>query len=224
MLMDGKFLSFLPVLAFLLAGCSDLLQTDSSPTEVTQDSTNSQTVLSEDTDFYYYFDEKIYVSTLDNLVFLKFTDNDAREKFISESCSAVSSSCSLDDVIIDIQGTINGQRTWLVSSDLTGSLDPGERAGYPVYRGYTLSATPGTTISNITLDLFASCADGDDDLEIGAAFDTETPTSYDDFSFGMGDTFTTTLPSITVPTASRRRVYIRIFDNQSCLTLKHNQL
>ena len=43
MLMDGKFLSFLPVLAFLLAGCSDLLQTDSSPTGVTQDSTNSQT-------------------------------------------------------------------------------------------------------------------------------------------------------------------------------------
>ena len=28
MLMDGKFLSFLPVLSFLLAGCSDLLQTD----------------------------------------------------------------------------------------------------------------------------------------------------------------------------------------------------
>ncbi|MGI5847001.1 MAG: S8 family peptidase [Candidatus Cryptobacteroides sp.] len=123
-----------------------------------------------------------------------------------------SSSYSLEDVIVDVQGTIGGQTEWLISSDITGSIDAGTQAGYPCYRGYSLDAAPGTPITGITLALYASCVDCPDNLQIGVAFDTPTPTSYQNFSFGDGDPFQATLPNIIVPNSSRRRIYIRIFD------------
>ena len=123
-----------------------------------------------------------------------------------------SSSYDLEDVIIDVQGSISGQTEWLISSDIGGGVPSGEQAGYPYYRGYYLTATPGTPITNISVNLFASCEDCPGNLEIGVAFDTPTPNSFQQFSFGQGATFQTTLPNITVPNESRRRVYVRVFD------------
>ena len=123
-----------------------------------------------------------------------------------------SSSYDLEDVIIDVQGSISGQTEWLISSDIGGGVPSGEQVGYPYYRGYSLTATPGTPITNISVNLFASCEDCPGNLEIGVAFDTPTHNSYQQFSFGQGASFQTTLPNITVPNESRRRVYVRVFD------------
>ena len=124
-----------------------------------------------------------------------------------------SSSYNLDDVIIDIRGSINNQTEWLVSSDIFGGILSGYQAGYPVYRGLSLSASPGTPITSINFELFASCIDCPGELEIGVAFDTPTPNVYEHFSFGLGETYQKSLPDITVPNGSRRRVYVRIFDS-----------
>ena len=137
------------------------------------------------------------------------TDNTSGLDFTIQNWS----SYDLDDVIIDVQGMIGGQTVSLISNDLFESLESGEQAGYPVYRGATLTATPGTSITNITFDLFASCIDCPGDLSIGVSFDTPTPNSYDDFEFGMGNSYHTTLPNITVPNACRRRIYVKIFDS-----------
>lgn len=123
-----------------------------------------------------------------------------------------SSSYPLEDVILDVRGTINGQEEYLISCDILNSIENGFQAGYPVYRGYSLSATPGTPITNIILDLYASCIDCVGNLEVGAVFDSPTPTSYSCFYFGSGDTCQLSLPDIVVPDGSRRRIYIRIFD------------
>jgi len=123
-----------------------------------------------------------------------------------------SSSYDLDDVIVDVQGTIGGQTTDLISFDILESIESGHQAGYPVYRGETLTAVPGTPIANITLDFFASCVNCLGDLEIGVAYDTPTPNSYTHFYFGGGNTCQFSLPDMTVPNGTRRRVYIRIFD------------
>lgn len=123
-----------------------------------------------------------------------------------------SSSYPLEDVVLDVRGTINGQEENLISCDIFNSIENGSQAGYPVYRGYSLSATPGTPITNIAIDIYASCIDCVGNLEVGAVFDSPTPTTYSYFYFGSGDTCQLFLPDIVVPDGSRRRVYIRIFD------------
>ena len=124
-----------------------------------------------------------------------------------------SSSYDLDDVIFDVTGEINGVSTWLISSDIVGGLSSAHQVGYPVYRGLEIDNTPGVPITNISVNLYASCYDCQDSMDIGVAFDNPTPTSYDEFSFGIGDSYQTTLPSINVPDGCRRRVYVRIFDH-----------
>ncbi len=123
-----------------------------------------------------------------------------------------SSSYQIDNIIVDAQGTIDGQTVNLISCNLLESIESGHQAGYPVYRGWTLSASAGTPITNITFDLYASCIDCPGNLQIGIAFDTPTPNSYTYFSFGSGNTCQLSLPNTTVPDGTRRRVYVRIFD------------
>ena len=125
-----------------------------------------------------------------------------------------SSSYPLDDVIVDVRGTIDGQTEWLISCDIMESVRSGRTAGYPVNRGETLTAVAGTPITNITLDLFASCVDCPGNLEVGVAYDTPTPNSYTHFNFGYGNTCQFSLPNMTVPNGERRRVYIRVFDGE----------
>ena len=123
-----------------------------------------------------------------------------------------SSSYKLEDVIVDVWGTISGQTKCLVSYDIIGGIESGHVAGYPVYRGYPIDDLPNTPITNISLDLFASCIDCPGNIELGVAFDTPTPNSYQQFSFGSGDSFHAILPNIAVPNAERRTMYVRIFD------------
>lgn len=123
-----------------------------------------------------------------------------------------SSSYQLDNVIVDAYGTIGGQPVCLISCDLYNSIESGHQAGYPVYRGETLTAIPGSSISNISFNLYASCIDCPGNLQVGIAFDTPTPNSYTYFSFGSGNTCQLSLPNATVPDGTRRRVYVRIFD------------
>lgn len=123
-----------------------------------------------------------------------------------------SSSYDLSDVIIDVRGNINGQQVFLFSQEIYGGVASLEREGYPGYRGYNIDAAPGTPITNITVELFASCSDYDGDFEIGVAYDVEAPTQYQDFAFGYGNFFVCTLPDMVVPNNSRRMIYVRIFD------------
>lgn len=123
-----------------------------------------------------------------------------------------SSSYDLSDVIIDVRGIINGQQKFLISNDILGGVASLEREGYPTYRGYNIDETPGTSITNITLELFASCYDYEGEFEVGVAYDVEAPSQYQDFAFGYGNLFVCTLPDIVVPNNSRRMIYIRIFD------------
>lgn len=95
---------------------------------------------------------------------------------------------------------------------INNSIESGHQAGYPVYRGETLTAIPGSSISNISFNLYASCIDCPGNLQVGIAFDTPTPNSYTYFSFGGGNTCQLSLPNATVPDGTRRRVYVRIFD------------
>ncbi len=123
-----------------------------------------------------------------------------------------SSSYQIDNVIVDAFGTIGGQTVNLISCDLFEGIESGHQAGYPVYRGWSLSANAGTPITNITFELFASCIDCPGNLQVGIAFDTPTPNSYTYFSFGSGNTCQLSLPNITVPDGTRRKIYVRIFD------------
>ena len=85
--------------------------------------------------------------------------------------------------------------------------------GYPVYRGAELYATPGATISNISLEFYASCSACPDNLRIAVEIDNSTPTNFESFYFGDGDFYVRSIPNSTVPNASRRRLYIYILNS-----------
>ena len=124
------------------------------------------------------------------------------------------SSYDFEDMIFDVTGYINGVPTYLISSDILGGVRKNHIVGYPAYRGYELNATAGTAITNIEVRLYAICSEYSGNFEVGVAFDDPLPRSYDVFSFSSeGNTYETTLPSISVPDGGRRRVYLRIFDH-----------
>ena len=119
-----------------------------------------------------------------------------------------------DEIIFDVTGDINGSMTYLVSTELFGSrLEKNSIAGYPVYRGCDINAAPGTQISNIEVRLYAVCSEFSGKFDVGVAFDAPYTGRYDVFSFGSeGNTYETTLPSITVPNGARRKVYLNIYE------------
>lgn len=121
------------------------------------------------------------------------------------------SSYPLEDIYIELTGTISGTPTVLITCD-PGGVGSGDQIGYPVYRGETITATPGTTISNLTLELFACDPYSPGNLRVGVAIDNASPLSYSSYSFGSGDTYQLVLPNSTVPNASRRRLYINILN------------
>lgn len=119
-----------------------------------------------------------------------------------------------DEIIFDVTGDINGSMTYLVSTELFGSrLEKNSIAGYPVYRGCDINAAPGTQISNIEVHLYAVCSEFSGKFDVGVAFDAPYTGRYDVFTFGSeGNTYETTLPSITVPDGARRKVYLNIYE------------
>ena len=114
-------------------------------------------------------------------------------------------------LFVGLTGDILNSNETLIFHD-PGIVESGMQTGYPFYRGENLSATPGTTVSNMWLELFATTPNYYGNLRIGVAIDNTTPTSYTNVSFGDGDTVMLNLPNSTVPSASRRRVYIDVRD------------
>ena len=121
------------------------------------------------------------------------------------------SSYLVDDIYINLTGIIGGYFTTLISCD-PGGVNAGESYGYPFYRGESIVASPGSTISSIQLEFYASSPDCPGNLRIGVAIDNSLPTYYYNFSFGYGDTYLYGLPNSTVPDSSRRMLYINILD------------
>lgn len=120
------------------------------------------------------------------------------------------SSVDLEDVFVLLQGQIDGATTTLISC-IIPDLQNGHPEGYPVYRGETISATPGTTITNLHLEISAHTETYGQDVRIAAGIDESVLSDYDDFFFATsGSTYQCTLPNTTVPNASRRMLYIEI--------------
>lgn len=122
-------------------------------------------------------------------------------------------SYTIDDISVELYGTIGGNTVTLFSENMELVEGGGHMVGYPVYRGAELYASPGTTISNISLEFYASCSSCLDNLRIAVAIDNSTPTNFESFYFGDGDFYIRSLPNSTVPNASRRRLYIYIINS-----------
>lgn len=117
----------------------------------------------------------------------------------------------VDDIYIGVTGYVGGSYTTLISED-PGGVESGKYIGYPVYRGESLSAVAGTTISGIELEFYASVPDYSGYLRIGVAIDNPSPYNYYNYAFGSGNTYQLNLSNTTVPSASRRTVYINILN------------
>ena len=124
------------------------------------------------------------------------------------------SSSSLGGIVIGLLGDIGGNTTMLQYGYL-GEVASWQQIGYPVFRGQDLSNyTPGATISNIQLNIYAYENNPDPDgLRIAVQMDNPLPSNYEDFSFGYGENYERSLPNSTVPDGCRRRLYIRIINN-----------
>ena len=96
-----------------------------------------------------------------------------------------------------------------------GEVASWQQIGYPVFRGQDLSSyTPGSTISNIQLNIYAYENNPDPNgLRIAVQMDNPLPSNYETFSFGYGENYEKSLPNSSVPDGYRRRLYIRIINN-----------
>lgn len=124
------------------------------------------------------------------------------------------SSSSLGGIVIGLLGDIGGNTTMLQYGYL-GEVASWQQIGYPVFRGQDLSSfTPGSTISNIQLNIYAYENNPDPNgLRIAVQMDNPLPSNYENFSFGYGDNYERSLPNSSVPDGYRRRLYIRIINN-----------
>ncbi len=124
------------------------------------------------------------------------------------------SSSSLGGIVIGLLGDIGGNTTMLQYGYL-GEVASWQQIGYPVFRGQDLSNyTPGSTISNIQLNIYAYENNPDPNgLRIAVQMDNPLPSNYEEFSFGYGDNYERSLPNSSVPDGYRRRLYIRIINN-----------
>lgn len=122
------------------------------------------------------------------------------------------SSYLIDEVYVELNGTISGVSNTLIASD-PGGIFPEGVAGYPVYLGEDLDCPSGTAISDIVLDLYATIPDYAGNIMIGVSIDNPTPTFYYNYAFGDGNTYSISLPNTTVPSrGNRRMLYINIID------------
>ena len=124
------------------------------------------------------------------------------------------SSSSLGGIVIGLLGDIGGNTTMLQYGYL-GEVASWQQIGYPVFRGQDLSSyTPGSTISNIQLNIYAYENNPDPNgLRIAVQMDNPLPSNYETFSFGYGENYEKSLPNSSVPDGYRRRLYIRIINN-----------
>lgn len=122
------------------------------------------------------------------------------------------SSYDLEDVSIVLTGSIGGSPVTLISS-IVGDVNSGTTVGYPVFRGETLYASPGATISNISVQLYARDPDSGSNLRVASEIDQSVFYVYDDFCFGsIGSTYQSYLSNSSVPNSCRRMLYIEIQD------------
>lgn len=120
------------------------------------------------------------------------------------------SSYTLNNTYVGLSGIISGALTTLISC-VPGGIESGHYAGYPAYRGETLYANPGTSITNVSLELYCDL-NYSGNLRIGVALDNPSPTNYYSFSFAAGNSYQLNLPNTTVPNGCRRRLYITILN------------
>lgn len=120
----------------------------------------------------------------------------------------------IEGLEVELRGVIGGNTVTLFSESM-GDLVSGNEIGYPVFRGPGLNLfTPGITISNVRLEIWAQCPDDvTDGIRIAAQLENPYPTNFEVFSFGDGDFYERTISNTTVPDGSRRRLYINILYN-----------
>ena len=121
------------------------------------------------------------------------------------------SSYEVDEIYLEVTAKVGGVPMTLLSDEY-GAVSSGKYIGYPVYRGITFTATPGTPITDISVELYARTIDCPGNVRLGVEIDNLIPTYYSTFVFGWGNTYYTTLANTTVPGGSRRRLYINILD------------
>lgn len=120
----------------------------------------------------------------------------------------------IEGIGVEIFGEIGGNTVLLYYGNM-GDVSSWREIGYPVFRGQDLSSwTPGTTISNIQLNMYASCPYAyPNGVQIAAQMDNPLPSNYQLFSFGNGGCYQRNLPNSSVPAGYRRRLYIKIINN-----------
>lgn len=119
------------------------------------------------------------------------------------------SSYLIDGLYVELYGQINGTSVRLIGQD-PGDVAAGTVIGYPYYRGENLLASPGSPISNVSLDISASTPGYFGYLRVGVSIDSANPTNYETKYFGFGESYQFDLSDTTVPNSSRRRLYIVI--------------
>lgn len=137
--------------------------------------------------FYYYFVEKIFLQEREDMLFLKFVDNESRELFLKEILNGISLL-----KVYNPSGELQFESP--DSSDIL-ILESGAGA-----------------ITDISVELYARTIDCPGNVRLGVEIDNLIPTYYSTFAFGWGNTYYTTLANTTVPGGSRRRLYINILD------------
>ena len=121
------------------------------------------------------------------------------------------SSYEVDEIYLEVTAKVGGVTTTLFSDEY-GAVASGKYIGYPVYRGISFSATPGTPITDISVEFYARTIDCPGNVRIGVEIDNSIPTYYSNFAFGWGNTYYCYPANTTVPSACRRRLYINILD------------
>lgn len=124
------------------------------------------------------------------------------------------SSYPIEMIGLEIFGVVGGNTILLYYGSM-GDVASWHEIGYPVFRGQDLSSlTPGTTISNIQLNMYASCPYASPNgVRIAVQMDNPVPSNYQVFSFGDWNCYQRTIPNSSVPDGYRRRLYIRIINN-----------
>lgn len=124
------------------------------------------------------------------------------------------SSYTIGGIGVELFGNVGGNTVLLYYASM-GDVASWHEIGYPVFRGQDLSSfSPGATISNIQMNLYAYCPDADPNgLMIAAQMDSPNPSNYQVFSFGNGDCYQRNLSNSTVPDGFRRRLFVRIVNN-----------
>ncbi len=122
-----------------------------------------------------------------------------------------SSSYYIDQIYVALTGEIEGETVVFFQCDI-GGIDSSDSLGYPVYVGENINAIPGTMISDLELEIWATTPNYSGAVRIGAAIDNQYPNPYYDCTFGDGNTSYISIADTSVPDSSRRTLYVNIIN------------